>query len=313
MGRRARIIGLIAVAALAAALAILWPVVGSASPKVAAASSTYTDASGDATNGGPDITTVAVSNDSAGKITFTVTIGNRPALTDVDAIQAFFDTDKNAGTGASGGYDYEVAWIDGHQELDKWDGSQFATQQAASFKASYSGGQATFSADKADLGGSTAFNFIVTTTGDGGDSTSDRTPDGTANWTFPSTGGTSPPPPPPPPGSPPPPGAPPPPPPPTNGLTATKFVVGKAHAGKALTVSFVARVNGTAVKTTVACTARIGTKKVAVNSKGSVLSGRAACTWTVPKGTKGKTVKGTIAATYQGTTVKKSFSARVLS
>jgi len=102
MGRRARIIGLIAVAALAAALAILWPVVGSASPKVAAASSTYTDASGDATNGGPDITTVAVSNDSSGKITFTVTIGNRPALTDVDAIQAFFDTDKNAGTGASG-------------------------------------------------------------------------------------------------------------------------------------------------------------------------------------------------------------------
>ncbi len=313
MGQKTRITGLIAAAALAAALAILWPVVGSASPARTVASSTYTDASGDATNGGPDITTVTVSTDSSGKITFTATIGNRTTLTDDDAVQAYFDTDKNTSTGGPGGYDYQVAWIAGHQELDKWDGSQYATQSGvASFSASYKGGQATFSVASADFGGSTSFNFIVTTTGDDGDSTSDRTPDGTANWTFPSTGGTSPPPPPPPPGSPPPPGAPPPPPPPTNGLAATKFTVGKPHAGGRLTVSMVMRVNGTAVKTTVACIAKIGSKKLAVKSKGSVLSGRASCIWTVPKGTKSKTVKGTIAATYQGKTVKKSFSARVL-
>jgi hypothetical protein len=314
MGRKARITGLFtAAAALAAALAILWPVVGGASPARTAASSTYTDASGDATNGGPDITTVTVSDDSSGKITFTATIGNRPTLTDVDAVQAYFDTDRNAGTGGPGGYDYQVAWIDGHQELDKWDGSQYATQTGiASFTASYKGGQAAFSINSADFGGSTSFNFILTTTGDNGDSTSDRAPDGTANWDFPSSGGTAPPPPPPPPGSPPPPGAPPPPPPPTNGLKGTKFTVIKPHAGGRLTASMVMRVNGTAVKTTVACTAKIGTKKLAVKSKGSVLSGRASCVWTVPKNTKGKTVKATIAATYQGTTVKKSFSAKVL-
>src|SRR5262249_50848101 len=121
MGKRSRITGLFVVAALAAAVAILWPVVGSASPKAPTASSNYTDGSGDNTNDGPDVTTVAVSDDSSGKITFTATIGNRPSLLDVDAVQAYFDTDKNGSTG-SGGYDYEVAWIQGQQVLMKWDG-----------------------------------------------------------------------------------------------------------------------------------------------------------------------------------------------
>src|SRR6516162_2425151 len=95
MGNKSRITGLIAVASLAAALAILWPVVGAASPKVTGASSTYTDASGDNTNDGPDVTTVTVSDDASGTISFAATIGNRSALTDVDAVQAYFDTDKN--------------------------------------------------------------------------------------------------------------------------------------------------------------------------------------------------------------------------
>jgi hypothetical protein len=84
------------------------------------------------------VTTVQVSDDSSGTISFAATIANRPVLTDVDAVQAFFDTDKNAGTGGNGGYDFEVAWITGHQEIDKWDRSQFATMSPAptSFSAS---------------------------------------------------------------------------------------------------------------------------------------------------------------------------------
>ena len=56
MGNKSRITGLIAVASLAAALAILWPVVGAASPKVTArVGSSYTDASGDDQADGPDV------------------------------------------------------------------------------------------------------------------------------------------------------------------------------------------------------------------------------------------------------------------
>jgi hypothetical protein len=311
MGKKARVTGLVIVTALAVAIGVLWPVVGSASPRAVAGSETFTDASGDATGGGPDITTVAVADDSSGKITFTATIGNRPALADTDAVQAFFNTDKDGNTG-SGGYDYEVGWIQGHELFMHWDGSQFATQQSNSFSASYKDGNATFSIDKGDLGGSTSFTFIVTTTGDTGDSMSDRAPDGTAIWTYPSGTGSGTPPPPPPPGAPPPPGTPPPP--PSKGkLKATKFAVGIPRAGKQLSASMIVSTTATGakVKTNVACSARISGKTVPLKSKGSAKSGRAVCVWTVPKNAKGKQIKGSISATYKGARISKSFSKRV--
>jgi hypothetical protein len=311
MGSRSRLKASIVVAVAAAVLGIVWPVVGSASPShsnARAASATFTDASGDSGDG-PDVTTVAVSDASSGKITFTATVPNRPALTDVDAVQAFFDTDRNSGTGGSGGFEYEVAWIDGRQLLMHWDGSQFAEDKAASFSASYKDGQATFSIEKADFGGAATFAFIVTTTGDGGDTTADRAPDGTAVWGYPSSPGQ----PPPPPAPPPPPGSPPPPP-PAGTLKATKFAVGKAHAGRRFTVSMVVTVASTklSVRTSVSCSAKLAGRTVRVTGKGSVLSGRASCTWALPKHSKGEQLRGTIAASYQGAKIRRSFSTRVL-
>jgi hypothetical protein len=310
MAVKSRAWGVVAVAVAAAVLAVLWPLGASGHTAQTLASKTFTDPSGDNRVDGPDITTVQVSDDSAGAITFAATIANRPALTDVDALQAFFDTDRNAGTGGNGGYDYEVAWITGHQELDKWDGSQFATLSPApkSFTASYKNGQATFSVGKDDMGGSVQFNLLVTTTGDVGDSTSDRAPDG-GNWGYP-TGGTVAPPPPPPP----PPGGPPPPPPGGVTLIATGFTVAKPHSGRPFTVSMVVRVKetGVAVKTTVSCSATLAGKSLKASKKGSVFSGRASCTWKLPKNTKGKQLRGSITATYQRAKVKKTFSKRVL-
>jgi hypothetical protein len=153
------------------------------------------------------------------------------------------------------------------------------------------------------------FNLIVTTTGDSGDTTADRAPN-SAVWAYPSGGSASPPP------SPPPPGSPPPPPPPPSGATlvATGFTVGKPHSGRPFTVAMVVRVKqtGIAVKTTVSCAAKLGTKTIRVYKNGSVLSGRASCTWHLPKNTKGKKLRGSITATYQGAKVKKSFSKTVL-
>jgi hypothetical protein len=255
---------------------------------------------------GPDITTVQVSDDGS-TISFTATIANRPALTDVDAVQAFFDTDKNEGSGGNGGFEYEVAWIAGHQEIDRWDGSQFATISPApkSFSASYKNGQAAFSVGKDDFGGSVAFDFVVTTTGDTGDSTSDRGPDG-GTWGYPTGGKVAPPPPPPPP--------PPAPPPSRVTLVATGFKVAKPHSGRPFTVAMVVRVKetGVAVKTAVSCSATLAGKRLPAPKKGSVRSGRVSCTWKLPKGSKGKQLKGSITATYQGATIKKTFSKRVL-
>src|SRR5262245_40876685 len=177
MLRGRRVWGSIAAAIVAAALAIVWPLVGLASSGHTAsilATSTLVDATGDAFNGGPDIGTVTITDDEAGKISFQAEVANRPELTDVDAVQAFFDTDKNSGTGGVGGFEYEVAWIQGHQLFMRWDGAQFAVidPQPKSFTAAYATGKATFSVDKADFGGTTTFNLVVTTTGDNGDSTS---------------------------------------------------------------------------------------------------------------------------------------------
>jgi hypothetical protein len=307
MATKSKVWAVIAIAAAAAALAVAWPLVASGKTAATLASATFTDPTGDATGDGPDVTTVQVSDDSTGKISFTATIANRPALTDVDAVQAFFDTDRNSGTGGNGGYDYEVAWIDGHEELDHWDGGQFATVSPApkSFSASYKNGQATFSIGKDDFGGSVTFNLFLTTTGDTGDSTSDRAPDG-GSWGYP-TSGSSPPPPP---------GSPPPPPPPPGGVTliATGFTVGKPHSGRPFTVAMVVRVKetGIAVKTAVSCSATLAGKRLKESKKGSVFSGRASCTWRLPKNTKGKQLRGSITATYQGAKVRKTFSKKIL-
>ena len=297
-------------AAAAALLGVLWPLGAFGHTVQVRDSRTFNDPSGDNRVDGPDLTRVDVSDDSSGKITFTATIANRPALTDVDAVQAYFDTDKNAGTGGNGGFEYEVAWITGHQELEKWDGAQFATQSPpASFSASYKDGQATFSIGKDDFGGSTAFDLVVTTTGDTGDSTSDRGPNG-GTWGYPTGGVVAPPPPPPPP----PPGAPPPPPGGKVTLVATGFTVAKPHAGRPFTVSMVVRVKqtGIAVKTVVSCSATLAGKRLKASGKGSVRSGRASCTWKIPRNSKGKQLRGSITATYQRAKVKKTFSKRVL-
>lgn len=299
--------GLLAAAAAAGLLGVLWPHGAAGQAARTLDSRTLTDPSGDNRVGGPDITTVQISDDSSGKITFAATIANRSSLTDVDAVQAFFDTDRNAGTGGNGGFEYEVAWITGHQELAKWDVTQFATQSPpASFSASYTNGQATFSIGKDDFGGSVTFDLVVTTTGDTGDTTSDRGPDG-GTWGYPAGDkiGPPPPPPPPPPGSPPPSGV---------TLLATGFTVAKPHSGRTFTVGMVVRVKqtGIAVKTTVSCSATLAGKRLKASKKGSVRSGRASCTWKLPKGSKGKQLKGSITATYLRAKIKKSFSKRVL-
>ena len=88
----------------AAAIATL-AILGVAGGAAASNANFWTDPSGDSKNAA-DLTVVAAASDDAGKITFTLTYGNRPAgLTDDDQVQIWLDADDSAATG-NGGFDY---------------------------------------------------------------------------------------------------------------------------------------------------------------------------------------------------------------
>src|SRR5688572_15484729 len=64
----------------------------------------FADAAGDSA-GAPDVTTTTVSNNSAGVITFRITLPNRTALNANDLVFVGLDTDRNQSTGLEG-FDY---------------------------------------------------------------------------------------------------------------------------------------------------------------------------------------------------------------
>lgn len=283
---------------VAAAVAVL-PGVASSHRISVSGSSAYSDPAD--VKGGPDATTVAVSDDGA-TVSFAATIANRPSLTDADAVQAYFDTDKNAATGG-GGYEYEVAWISGHQLLMHWDGSGFSEVKAASFTASYQNGKASFAVNIADFGGSATFAFIVTTTGDTGTSLADRAP-GTGIWVYPSgSAGPT--------GSRPalPPGAPP----TTPKLKTVKPKLAIARAGKPFTVTMVVTDAATkkGVKGELACQAKLSGRPLVANRRSVVSSGRASCTWRLPVTAKKKRLTGSLTVTFAGAKATRSFAVAV--
>ncbi len=93
------------------------------------------------------------------------------------------------------------------------------------------------------------------------------------------------------------------------------MTVGKAHSGATFTVSMVVKVSSTgiAVKTTVTCAAKLSGKTLKASKKGSVQSGKATCSWKIPKKSKGKQLKGSITASYKGAKITRSFSKTVVS
>jgi len=112
---------------------------------VAANSQTYQDSTGeDAT--APDITTLTVSNDDAGIVSFRINVPNRPTLGQDMLFEIWVDTDNNAATGAPelGGADYVLQLVRGEISLYKWDGTdytrRFGDPSAVTLNFSYQAG-----------------------------------------------------------------------------------------------------------------------------------------------------------------------------
>jgi hypothetical protein len=86
-----------------------------------------------------------------------------------------------------------------------------------------------------------------------------------------------------------------------------------AKQGKNFAAGFAATesdTGGPVTKGTVACNATVGTKHLVALTH-AVKNGVVACVWHVPLKSKGKTLRGTVALTVQGTTVTRSFAVKV--
>jgi hypothetical protein len=189
----------LAVAAVAVA-AIVWPAAALSSPQHgkqihvrAANSQTFTDPTGDGGNA-PDVTTVTVSNDDNGQITFVTTLANRPSLTDSDFVALSLDTDGNASDGI-GGADYLVGFVNGGAALFSAAGGSLAPASAPSFSSSFANGVETISINKSDIGNPTQINFVIGSSGDNVTTIPEFAPD-SGVWNYQVT--IAPPPPPPP-------------------------------------------------------------------------------------------------------------------
>jgi hypothetical protein len=271
------------------------------SSRSSANSQTFNDSTGEDPNA-PDITSIVVSNDDAGNITFKINISNRPTFTDDMAIGLFLNTDNNAATGDATlfGAEYLVELDPGSVVLGKWNGSDYNTNTAqTSLTYSYDATGATIHVSQADLGGTKTIGFVAETiSGIATDASGnpdltnvhrDFAPDpGHGQFTYNVVTKLI--------------------------LTKTAFTTAPtpAKAGLRFSASLAATesdTNGPLTTATVTCMATVNGKRLPATH--ALANGVASCFWKLPKTAKGKTLYGTIAVAKQGTTLSKSFVARV--
>jgi hypothetical protein len=300
-------------ALLLAALAVLvvaFPTVAGGSSDTAtratANSVTYQDSVGE--GGGdpavPDITTIVVANDDAGLITFTVNISNRTQYGRDSLALLFLDTDNNPSTGEPGlGTDYVIQLLLGEVLLFKWDGTTysrtFADPPQASLSYSWTG-PLTIRISATELGNTTQFGFLVLVlTGLVVDEATGNIDDTNAKADVAPTASLyryevkiAP-----------------------ARLLAKKLTTSPnpARAGRAFLVRLTATRSDTGaqiVNGTVACKARIGTKAIKAKTQRFV-AGQAACAFTIPAGTQGKRIRGTISIVFEGRKLTRPFTAPI--
>jgi hypothetical protein len=283
------------------ALAMLPASAGVSAPlRAAANSATFEDSRGENPDA-PEITTVVVSNNNAGLITFKINIPNRPTFTEDLLIGIDVDSDNNPSTGdpQSAGADYSIQLFRGQVDLFRWDGQTFSRTAndppQASLVFEYAAG-ATIKISAAELGNTTrlrlgalAVSGIVIDANGDPDFTKakgDLAPDpGHGLWQYEVK--TAP-----------------------LRLVARKFTAGKPRAGAPYTVRLVVARNDTGAVLEggqVSCKASVAGKALAARTRRFV-NKEARCTWLIPSTARGQTLRGSIAVTFEGKKATKSFS-----
>jgi hypothetical protein len=273
-------------------------------PAGASNTATYQDSTGE-NPAAPDITTIVVSNDDAGMITFQINIPNRPQLTRDIALDLEVDTDNNPATGDQFGVDYVIEIILGEVHLYKWDGTNFTRRvgdpPATSLIFSWSNG-ATIKISAAELGNTKKFGFdVIAVSGlviD--DVTGDIDATNAAGDIAPAAGA---------------------------GLYRYEVKVAPAKliaksvtetpnppkAGKNFTVRLTATrsdTGATIVNGEVDCAAKVGGKSLQPKSE-KFVGKQAVCVFKIPPDAAGKTIRGTIKIVFEGKKLTRPFSGKI--
>jgi hypothetical protein len=243
------------------------------SPAWAAGSKTFTDPTGDASQG-PDITQLVVSNDDNGQITFQFTFSNRPTiLTGEDVVLMGLDTDANGGTGDAAGYEYYLGfgYLGRQLYLAKTTGANTSDENVPKTTLRFADGGRTLSINRSELGNTSSFRMRVVTSVGGGQ-IDDTAPEGGGTWDYQLVLAPQ--------------------------IVAIRagFVPAQPRQGKAFALaSPTLRLSSGQMVPPEAysCRATLG---------GKALKTAGRCRWNVPKKSKGKRLVVTVTATYGGVT-----------
>jgi len=245
----------------------------------------HDDPQGDSGNGA-DITGIDLGNDVvAGPIVLWVTTANRTSWGADDELLTFVDSDLSASTGPQG-FDYAIDYVSGDRcILARWDGSSFGQVPAASLRCRFVAGEKAvrLEVQPADVGGTRGMNlFFATFVGDADG-------DDTDVFTYSLISGPV-------------------------KLTIESFGFAPKsprHGGVLAAAMRVSRedINEFVGEGTVACSLKAGNRTV--RGVGRFLDSGPACAWRLPAWTKGLRARGSMSLTFGGTTVARSFAAKV--
>lgn len=296
---------------LLAALAVVFPVVGGATPARALSNSvTYQDSRGEDPQG-PDINTITVSNDNTGLISWKIDIPNQAQLSGEKIIDITIDADNNPSTGepasqfSAGGGDYAIELFQNQVNLFQWDGQNYSRSSAGPSQATLifqdSATGPTISINSSELGGTKKFQFdvlvisgiTVDPTGnlDFTNAHADFAPDiGHGRYTYDVK--TAP-----------------------LKLLARNFKVAPARpkAGALFSMSMGAIRNDTNAVIqggTVKCAAKAGGARLTARVH-KFASNVALCTWAIPGSARGKVFRGSITIAFEGKAVTKTFTSTI--
>lgn len=280
---------------------------GTAAPAAAAANSmTYQDSTGE-DPAAPDITTITVSNDDAGMLTFRVNVPNRPTLGQDMYMILFADTDSNPQTGSPdwGGADYVMELFRSEINLYRWDGTDFTRRfgdpSAVTLSFSYQAG-ITVRISAAEFGNTKSFGFLVIVesgvvidpvTGDADftNTVGDIAPGGGVGL-YPYTVRITPP-----------------------QLVVRRVATTPVRptAGRPFTIRMTAARSDTGAvlqNGRVTCVGRVGNARLTATTA-RVVGGAVTCTWGIPATAKGKTFRGNVTVVFEGLRAARSYTARI--
>lgn len=237
----------------------------------------------------PDICSANLVTNDNETVTIAMHIHDRFDFAAGEVYSVVLDTDSNAATGgtadsgATAGAEYVIDVTEGAASLRKWTGSTFelVTPQREILTAWIDALGPALRFDRADIGDTPSFQFRLMTS-NGADI--DLAPDA-GGWSY----ALSP-----------------------LALTAERFSISPARAGKPFVAELLVVRSDFEIpleEGAVACTAKVGGKPLA--GRGTFGDQRVACRWRVPKAARGKQLRGSVAVTFQGVTVKRPFAVRV--